>query len=227
MQSYLIIHNDLRKAIDFVKEFCVNHGVSQIDQTSIQPKDSAESIGISEIREVTQTLLLKPFNGQKKAVIIPNAELLTVEAQNALLKSLEEPPKHTYILLLSNRQDALLTTITSRCTVRFIQREVHTMDDNKKLAYQEILATFHSWGIGKRLKEAETLAKDKQQAITWIEDITSVARDVMLEKLKRKELFIEERFVLAKLYETHKLLKTTNVNLRLALEQLFLYSPKT
>lgn len=76
------------------------------------------SIGIDEIREqITSDVEIKPYYGPYKIYIISDAHLLTLQAQNALLKTIEEPPRYAIILLLTNNADALLPTITSRCVI--------------------------------------------------------------------------------------------------------------
>ncbi len=72
-------------------------------------------IGIDQIREVTSLASLPPYEGSYRLFIIDGAEHLSVEAANALLKTLEEPPPQVVLLLLSAAEGALLPTITSRC----------------------------------------------------------------------------------------------------------------
>ena len=77
------------------------------------------SIGVSEIRDqVVSDVMIKPYSSQYKIYIIAEAEKMTAEAQNALLKTLEEPPSYAVIMLLTNNILNLLPTIISRC-VRF------------------------------------------------------------------------------------------------------------
>lgn len=75
------------------------------------------SIGIDEIRELKRRLKLKGNEGGHRAVIIENAESMTVEAQNAFLKLLEEPPEDVVLLLSVRDKTQLLPTVTSRLTV--------------------------------------------------------------------------------------------------------------
>ncbi|MBR5116424.1 MAG: DNA polymerase III subunit delta, partial [Lachnospiraceae bacterium] len=71
--------------------------------------------GVSEIREqVVQDIVLQPMIGKHRVYIIPEADRMGDEAQNALLKTLEEPPSYACIFLLSERPQALLATIRSR-----------------------------------------------------------------------------------------------------------------
>ena len=65
----------------------------------------------------------KPYQSPNKVAIIDDAEKLTIESQNALLKILEEPPKFTQIILIAKEEYGFLPTITSRCTIQYVQSE--------------------------------------------------------------------------------------------------------
>lgn len=80
----------------------------------LQP-DEKQSIKIDAVRPVIQRTGFKPFDGRRRVVVIDDADALTVEAQQSLLKSLEEPPPATVFVLVTARPDALLATIRSRC----------------------------------------------------------------------------------------------------------------
>ena len=75
------------------------------------------SISVDEIRRMRADLQIKPYAGPYKIYIIPDAEKLTTQAQNALLKTLEEPPEYAVILLIADGTSAFLATILSRCVV--------------------------------------------------------------------------------------------------------------
>ena len=80
------------------------------------------SIGVEAIRNMKQNLYVTPNDGEKKFYIIENAELMTVQAQNSLLLSLEEPPEYVMFFLLTTHSAGLLETIRSRApTVRMEQ----------------------------------------------------------------------------------------------------------
>jgi len=75
-----------------------------------------KSVGVNDIREqLNDTEAIKPYSSAYKIYIVDDAECMTVEAQNALLKTLEEPPSYVVILLLTTRSDSFLPTILSRC----------------------------------------------------------------------------------------------------------------
>jgi len=74
------------------------------------------SIGVDDIREsINSTLNIMPYMGGYKIYVIKDAHKMTVQAQNALLKTIEEPPEYVIIILLCTNMDMLLETIKSRC----------------------------------------------------------------------------------------------------------------
>jgi DNA polymerase-3 subunit delta' len=75
------------------------------------------SIGIADVREIIPQLAYAPVEGGKRVVIFRESERMTEEAQNALLKSMEEPPPHTIFILTTHRPNALLPTVRSRSRI--------------------------------------------------------------------------------------------------------------
>ncbi len=153
------------------------------------------SIGVEAIRNLKQTLYVTPNDGEKKFYIIENAELMTVQAQNSLLLSLEEPPEYVMFFLLTTHSAGLLETIRSRApTVR--------MESFSPKAILEFLRS------GKfldpraftedRLTEAAYLADGAiGQAITLLEDqeettdrrrIAALLAENLVEKTRPSEL---------------------------------------
>lgn len=82
---------------------------------SAETAKGRSTIPVEDIREMIRICSQYPFEGGNRAVIISDAENMTVQAQNCLLKILEEPPRDTYFLLTSAHPDQLLTTVRSRC----------------------------------------------------------------------------------------------------------------
>lgn len=80
--------------------------------------EKPNSIGVDDIRgQLVSDVMIKPYNGKYKVYIVSEAEKMTVQAQNALLKTLEEPPAYAVILLLTTNASVLLDTIRSRCVL--------------------------------------------------------------------------------------------------------------
>jgi len=77
--------------------------------------EQEESIKTETIKELTNNVLEKPIQASKKIYIINNSENMTKEAQNSLLKTLEEPPEYIVIILITSNENLLLNTIKSRC----------------------------------------------------------------------------------------------------------------
>lgn len=125
--------------------------------------EKPNTISIDEIREqVVNDVDIKPYSSPHKIYIIPDAEIMTLQAQNALLKTIEEPPEYAVIMLLTSNVDGLLPTIRSRC----VRLDLKVVDDGLVKKYlmehlhvpdyqAEIDASFAHGSIGKA-KEAAT-----------------------------------------------------------------------
>ena len=80
--------------------------------------DKPNSISVDDIRtQVNNTVDIKPYQGPYKVYIIPQADMMTPQAQNAILKTIEEPPSYAVFLLLTENAETLLPTINSRCVM--------------------------------------------------------------------------------------------------------------
>ena len=73
-------------------------------------------IGIGDVKDALRQVNLNPYEGRRTVVIFDEAETMSEEAANALLKTLEEPPPQTLLILLTSQEDRLLPTIKSRCS---------------------------------------------------------------------------------------------------------------
>lgn len=96
--------------------------------------DAASNRGIDEIRQLKEKINYSPTKGRKKVYIIDEVHMLTKEAFNALLKTLEEPPEHVLFILATTEPDKILPTIISRCQ-RYDFKSVNYKDMREKLLY--------------------------------------------------------------------------------------------
>ncbi len=136
------------------------------------------SIGVDDVREqLTGDIAIRPYNGKYKIYIIPEAEKLTVQAQNAILKTIEEPPEYAVILLLTSNEQVFLDTIRSRCVVLHLkpvpddQVKAYLMEQLQVPDYQaDICVAFAQGNIGKavRLASSEDFAAIKASAMMLI-----------------------------------------------------------
>ena len=85
------------------------------DHMVIQNEKDRKTIGVDAIRELVATVAMRPNEGGVRTIVFDKAEIMTPEAQNVLLKTLEEPPEHTKLFLLVQNKDSLLPTVRSRC----------------------------------------------------------------------------------------------------------------
>jgi len=222
MTSFILAGRDKQKRIAYAKDFCKKQQIDVFDITLLEKetsvKQNTQSIGIDDVKAMQKKIFLKPLKSPFKAVIIEDAQLLTTEAQNALLKVLEEPPMHTIILLGTENREALLPTIQSRCQLISLDEEGVKLTTREQNDLSDFVRNLDTMSVGDKLKRAELLAKDKDKAIVWIEKLITVFRNELLEQPETN------RFVatIRKLQSLHTMLKTTNVNPRFAIEQTLL-----
>ena len=93
---------------------------SEIDREYIDIinyRSNKASFGVDDVRNIIEEVSKKPFEGDKKVIIIHEGNKLTTQAQNALLKTIEEPPNGVYIMILCESLELILDTIKSRCEI--------------------------------------------------------------------------------------------------------------
>ena len=130
------------------------------------------SIGVDDIRlQVNADIQVKPYNSPYKIYLIDDADKLTEQAQNALLKTMEEPPEYAIILLLVSNINYLLPTILSRCVLLNLKPvdkaaiKEYLMTQHKIPDYMaEMAAAFSSGNVGKAIKYASSQDFEKMKA---------------------------------------------------------------
>ena len=126
--------------------------------------EKPNSIGIDEIRDqLINDVGIKPYESPYKIYIVNDADKLTLQAQNALLKTIEEPPAYAVVMLLADNPDALLPTITSRCVILSLKPvgdrlvKDYLMDRMHIPDYQaEVQASFAQGNVGKAKQMANS-----------------------------------------------------------------------
>lgn len=122
------------------------------------------TMGVDDIREqVNDTIFIRPYSSYYKIYIVDEAEKMSVQAQNALLKTIEEPPSYGIIMLLTTNQEAFLPTILSRC----VQLKLKPLKDSVVSAYlveslgisevnAEVYGAFARGNLGKAIELASS-----------------------------------------------------------------------
>lgn len=186
--------------------------------------DKINTISVDDIRvQVNNTVAVKPYSGKYKVYIISESEKMTDGAQNALLKTLEEPPEYVVIILLTDNVNALLPTIQSRCITlemkpvqdRLVKKFL--MEEEKIPDYRaEICAAFARGNIGKAkiLARSEEFDKIKEDAIAMLKhihemDISELAQTI--KSMNEYKLEINDFLdILAVWYRDALIFKATN-----------------
>lgn len=140
--------------------------------------DAASNRGIDQIRELIDNLKYAPAKGKAKVYIIDEAHMLTKEAGNALLKSLEEPPSHVYFILATTEPNKLPPTIISRCQ----RYDFRRLDLKKMIQFLQTVCSREGYEI--ESSALELIAKEAQGSMR---DALSLLDQAMAYGVKTKE----------------------------------------
>lgn len=142
------------------------------DVVVIEPGDSG-TIKVDQVRDAIDRAAYRPFEGRRRLVMVEQADALLPEAQNALLKTLEEPPSASVFVLITARPDMLLPTVRSRCQrLRFgplAPAEVAAVlirDHRLPAADAQAAAAASGGSVGRALDEGGDAALDAREAAT-------------------------------------------------------------
>ena len=141
-----------------------------------------KSIKIHQVKELITFAHKKPYLASYKFILIHDAEKLTLEAANALLKILEEPPRHTHFFLSTEHQTAILPTILSRCEIVETPTFVLTFSEEELLSLIDQTHDLVVGSIKKRLLFTQGIAKDRDLALSWFNTQTQIWRYILLKK---------------------------------------------
>ena len=157
--------------------------------------EKPNSISVDEIRvQINEDIQVKPYNGKYKIYIVPDADLMTVQAQNALLKTIEEPPSYAVIFLLTENADSLLPTICSRCVMLKLRNikdklvKKYLMETLEIPDYKaDVCTAFAQGNVGRAimLANSEHFNEIKEEAIQLLKNIDTMEVSDLVEAVKR------------------------------------------
>lgn len=224
MHAYILVSNTPSATEEYIALFCIKNNIHKLDITSLKfinnEEKTKQSIGIEEVRIVQKNLSLKPIQSAQKLLVIYDAHLLTAEAQNALLKVLEEPPNNTIIILVSPSTSTLLPTVISRCQVVEL-KTISAFDPKELEEVLEIVNKLPTLAISNKLKLAQDISKDKEEAKLWLKKAIQVLRSELSKNSNKKSLANYHHALLG-LQNTYQTISSTNANPRLVLENIML-----
>lgn len=151
-------------------------------------------ISVDDIREqVNNDIIIKPYSSRYKIYIIPEAELMNPQAQNALLKTIEEPPEYAIIMLLTNNLDKMLPTILSRCITLNLKPvgELDMMEYLSRMGIPQAKAkfcvgfAFGNLGKAVRLATSEEYNEIKHDCVQILKDINRMEIYDLIDAVKK------------------------------------------
>lgn len=157
--------------------------------------EKPNTISVDDIRsQINGDVAIKPYSSPKKIYIINEGEKMTVQAQNALLKTLEEPPEYAVIIILTANANALLSTILSRCVllnmkpVKDEQIKKYLMENMEIPDYKaDVCVAFARGNLGKArlLANSEEFDKVKEEALSLLKNINDMEINEVVTAIKK------------------------------------------
>lgn len=157
--------------------------------------EKPNTIGVEDIRrQVNNDIAIKPYSSPRKIYIINEGEKMTPQAQNALLKTLEEPPAYAVIMILTSNVNSLLSTILSRCVVL----NMKPVEDSLVKSYlmetveipdykADVCVAFARGNVGKAklLATSEEFDRIKEEAVTLLKYIKDMEMNEIVSAIKK------------------------------------------
>lgn len=227
MHAFLISSGTKEKRLEEIEKLLQAWKTGKFDQVTLVP--SGNTLTIGQVRELINRLELVPYRSPFTVGIIYDARLLTLQAQAALLKTLEEPPAQAKLILETENVAQLLPTITSRC-------QIIDLGAGEDLAIEIQLQTLKiikhlcQTTPGRCLAEIERLVKGREEAVDWVDQAIAALHQLLLAQFG-EVLAQEKQLALYAHLPTTKLLRqlllarsqlAVNVNPKLVLDQVFL-----
>lgn len=224
MHAFLFVGATRSHRGEVIEQKLAEWGIQPFDRVIIE--NELSSLGIANVRALIERLKLKPYQSHYSVAIIRDAEKLTHEAQQALLKTLEEPPPHARLLLETANSAPLLPTIVSRCEIVDLGASNEYSSNDLMNCFKTLEHLTRQKSIGQRLKIINDIAKTKEEAPRWVELAIAACRQAMLAQYQLSsmthQLSAAQASKLLRGLLTARTQISTNVNPRLSLDNLFL-----
>lgn len=180
------------------------------------------SIGIAETRLFIRSLSLSPHSGDSSAGVIANAHLLTPEAQQSLLKTLEEPPSHAYIFLGAENRQQLLPTIMSRCiTIAHTKPPTNQSSEEEYALIKTCLFQILDASQGERVRLIQGIGKSKEDVNHWIDGALYALQNKLINNEEKNDQSVVIQSLIHRLILAKKYL-ANNIQPMLIIEHAFL-----
>ena len=204
--AYILI-GDISSTDEFLKKFISELQVKSVDVIKIIPD---ASIKIEQIRNLIRAISFTPHSSRYKIAIIPEAGKLTQDAANTLLKTLEEPPKNSIIILIAENYEGLLPTVISRCRIiKIPKNNLPNISDENYAVFE----TISGLSVREKFDLADKISKNNKLDNFFNDWLRYLEKDLLKGKTNKKLIRI--------IFEAQIFIKK-NINKRLMLENIFL-----
>ncbi len=184
------------------------------------------TVGIEDVRRIEYQIFLKPFKYSFKTIVFEKAESMSIPSQNAFLKTLEEPPTKSLIILCTRDKNSLLPTTVSRCqNIHLNTPAVVELSNDEKEDDDDKISIILSSDLGAKFKLAEEIGTGKDKALEALEKLVLSLRRIVIDGCYDREhsdINLQHCLLFLKKSRQTKKFIEANVNPRLALENLFL-----
>lgn len=183
------------------------------DVTWIAKDEKSNQVKIQSIRELEGGIALKPYEGRYKVYVVLDGECMNLEASNSFLKTLEEPPDHSIIIIIANSAHAMLPTVRSRCQVvrlkplsRAALKTILTDEHHIPPEKADFISRYAEGKLGKALSEKDAITDNKNR---YLDEFLKGEEGDIYTKEDRSELSSKLN-ILASWYRDLLIYKTTN-----------------
>lgn len=178
--------------------------------------NTLSSIGIEDIKDLQKEMVFSPFKEKVQIAYILDAQKLTLQAQNSLLKTLEESNKSTAYILITGQEKYLLPTVLSRCL------KLYTKEYGNMSEVNSDIVDFLNLDISSAFQKIEEISKEKDSTITFLRDLEIYFQSLLKRNLNEKRGIIREKSNIEQVLIAQKRINA-NGNKRLVLENLFIH----
>jgi DNA polymerase III delta prime subunit len=225
MHAFIYTGSTVEARNEMINKQILAWHIHAADQIIVSPDPTSITIGI--IREFIGRLSLSPQYSPSVAGIIHDAHTLTHEAQQALLKTLEEPPPRAFIVLEAASTAEFLPTILSRCIVKAVRTETAHFNENQ-IVCRDLFQQLQSASVGNRLKSIDSSIHTREEAKQFVTDVLQVLSRELIANFGIGKQLLNQHIptpllciIIRKMHRAMEYLNS-NINPKLAIDTIFL-----
>lgn len=222
MIARLLISPSIEKRVEEIKKILASHVAgANTKHPDLLYIEEGEKLGIAVARKIKDHFSLKPYSAKGRVVVLEDASPLTIEAQNALLKTIEELPKEAILILGASSNATILPTILSRCEIVNLEA---ISDDT--LVYHSKFTQDLEKLLNSSIEERFAFIEKLKEREAFLHSMVYFFRQQLLESTHKRSILKDPTLqFLQELLQAEEWARQ-NVNIRAILEYLMLVIPK-